>query len=226
MTIKEAIERRHSVRNYDARSIEKEKLARLTDMASLFNYKSGLQFQIVTDEPKAFSSRLARYGRFSGVSNYIAIAAPKGHEADMLIGYYGEQLVLTAQTLGLNTCWVGLTFGKSPVPINLKEGERLRCVIALGYGTSQGSDHKRKTYKQVAKASEPVPEWFRNGVESALLAPTAINQQKFHFTLHTSEGQLPVVEATTGLGFFSYVDLGIARYHFEVGAGKENFNWK
>jgi len=225
MNIKEAIKLRHSVRRYEPRPIETEKLACLSDMASLFSNKSGLQFKIVTNEPKAFSSPLARYGRFSGISNYIVIAAPKSHDADVLVGYYGEQLVLTAQTLGLNTCWVGLTFGKSAIPINLENGQRIRCVIALGYGTTQGNSHKIKTYNQVAKAEEPTPEWFRKGVEAALLAPTAVNQQKFHFTLQTTENQKPEVKATTGRGFFSYVDLGIARYHFEVGAGKENFNW-
>ena len=65
-----------------------------------------------------------------------------------------------------------------------------------------------------------MPEWFRRGVQAALLAPTAMNQQKFTFTL-----QGDTVSAKAGTGFYSKVDLGIAKYHFEIGAGTENFRW-
>jgi hypothetical protein len=33
----------------------------------------------------------------------------KSDDLDEKVGYWGEQLVLLAQTLGLNTCWVGLS---------------------------------------------------------------------------------------------------------------------
>ena len=47
-----------------------------------------------------------------------------------------------------------------------------------------------------------------------------MNQQKFVFTLNGNK-----VSAKAGLGFYSKIDLGIAKYHFEAGAGKENFTW-
>ena len=53
------------------------------------------------------------------------------------------------------------------------------------------------------------------------MAPTAINQQKFYIEKTGDE-----VEITAGLGFYAKVDLGIVKYHFETGAGKENFKWK
>ena len=65
-----------------------------------------------------------------------------------------------------------------------------------------------------------VPEWFKKCVEAALLAPTAVNQQKFFFSLDNGR-----VSARAGMGFYSKIDLGIAKCHFELGAGKENFNW-
>lgn len=43
------------------------------------------------------------------------------------------------------------------------------------------------------------PEWFENGVEMALLAPTAMNQQKFMIELNEDES----VEFTDKGGFFS-----------------------
>ena len=97
------------------------------------------------------------------------------------VGYYGEHLVLFAQTLGLNTCWVGLSYSKVPGTYVLDEGEKIACYIALGYGETQGVGHKIKTVEQVSNASDVTPSWFRKGVEAALLAPTAVNQQKFSF---------------------------------------------
>lgn len=54
-----------------------------------------------------------------------------------------------------------------------------------------------------------------------LLAPTAMNQQKFHFTL-TADNKIKV---TTKSGFYTKIDLSIAQYHFELGAGTENVKW-
>jgi len=62
-------------------------------------------------------------------------------------------------------------------------------------------------------------------MEAALMAPTAMNQQKFKFTLQ--EGNKVKAEATFSLTGKSYLyyDLGIVKCHFEIGAGKENFIW-
>lgn len=221
MTVQEAIQSRHSVRSYTDKEIEPEKLSELRALTEQYNREGGLNIQLITGDPKAFGSRLARYGKFSGVSNYFALIGPKSDRLDEKLGYYGERLALKAQTLGLNTCWVGLTYKKNPAVVQVGSGEKLRCVIALGYGETQGVAHKVKTVAQVARADGAMPEWFRKGVEAALLAPTAVNQQKFLFTLR--DGNL--VAAQAGWGFFTKIDLGIAKLHFEVGAGKENFEW-
>lgn len=222
MNLEEAIKARHAVRSYTDRPIEKGKIDKLTELMNECNHRSGLHIQLVTGDTKAFDSRLARYGKFSGVSNYFAMVGHKSSDLDEAIGYWGEQLVLKAQTMGLNTCWVGLTFKKNPAAIQLADGETLRCVIALGYGTTQGVAHKVKTADKVAKSDDPMPDWFCRGVEAALLAPTAVNQQKFTFSL-LADGR---VRSKAGWGFFTKVDLGIAKYHFEIGAGKENFMWQ
>lgn len=221
MTIQEAMTLRHSVRSYKDKEIEPQKISELRALMEQCNREGGLDIQLVTGDPKAFDSRLAHYGRFAGVSNYFALIGPKGDRLDERLGYYGERLALKAQTLGLNTCWVGLTYKKNPAVLRVGGGERLRCVIALGYGETQGVAHKVKTVAQVARAGGEMPGWFRNGVEAALLAPTAMNQQKFLFTLRDGNR----VEAQAGWGFFTKIDLGIAKLHFEIGAGKENFEW-
>ena len=122
--------------------------------------------------------------------------------------------------MGLNTCWVALTYSKIKTAFTVDQGEALCVVIALGYGKTQGVPHKSKPVEDVVKAEAPVPQWFRSGVEAALLAPTAMNQQKFVFSLQGNR-----VSVKPGLGFYSKVDLGIVKYHFELGAGTQEFEW-
>ena len=228
MTLFEAISARHSVRKYKDSPITPEALAILSDKVLEVNRLGGLHVQLVTEEPKAFSGLMA-YGSFSGVRNYFVMAGGKADDLDERIGYYGEQLVLLAQTLGLNTCWAGLTYSKIPGTYELGDDEKIACYIALGYGLTQGSGHKVKAREEVSNAGEGTPEWFGRGVEAALLAPTAVNQQKFRLDYLGPEGDgsLPKVSAKPSFSMIGYtkIDLGIVKYHFEVGAGKENFEW-
>jgi len=153
------------------------------------------------------------------VRNYIALVGKKGRGLDEKIGYYGERVVLKATALGLSTCWVALSYSKRKSACMIKPGETLRCVVALGYGENRGVPHQSKPMEALCCADD-MPAWFRAGVEAAMLAPTAVNQQKFLLTL---SGNTVKAEATGG--FYSKIDLGIVKYHFEIGAGKENFRW-
>ena len=215
----QAMKDRHSVRSYISRPIDEDKAAALRDEIQKINTGSGLHFQLMLNEPQAFSGRLAHYGSFRNCGNYFAAAAKDGREVD--IGYHGERLVLLAQQLGLNTCWVALTYSKGKVPVDRAPGEKLRIVIALGYGETQGVPHKSKMITSLCRVSGAMPDWFRRGMEAAMLAPTAVNQQKFRFTLVDQN----TVKAGTAFGPYAKIDLGIAKLHFEIGAGKENFRW-
>lgn len=221
MTIMEAMEARHSVRGYLDREIEPEAVEEISREIRQCNREGGLHIQLVTGEPDAFAGFMAHYGKFSNVKNYIALIGPKGPDLEEKVGYYGQRLVLKAQMLGLNTCWVAMTMKKGVVKANcrIEKGEKLVCVLALGYGVSQGTPHKSKPMESLGGEGEK-PDWFLRGMEAAMLAPTAMNQQKFRLSL---EGR-KVTAVSTG-GFYSKVDLGIVKYHFEMGAGKENFTW-
>ena len=222
MTIQEAIVARHSVRQYQERPLEAEIVNRLNEEIAVCNQEGGLHIQLVVDEPRAFSGGMAKYGKFSGVGNYLAMVGPKG--ADEAIGYYGERLVLLAQMLGLNSCWVGLSFKKQPDQYKIADGEKLHCVISLGHGANQGVQHPMRPMEQFVKSALPLPDWFKRGMEAALLAPTAVNQQKFEFEL-VNEHTVTARARFTLIGY-GKMDLGIVKYHFEVAAGKENFNWR
>ncbi len=220
MTLMEAMQARHSVRQYREEALRKEDAALLREEIEACNAESGLHIQLVCGEPKAFSGLLARYGKFSGVTNYIALVGKKGPDLSETCGYFGERIVLRAQQIGLNTCWVAMTYSKVPAAFSAGEGEKLCAVIAVGYGKTQGSGHRVKSVREVTEGEPPFPEWFVSGVEAALLAPTAMNQQKFRFALQGNR-----VSATAGSGFYTKLDLGIVKYHFAMGAGADAFTW-
>ena len=228
MTLQEAIKARHSVRAYKGQPLTDADAQALEAKIADLNREGKLHIQLIRNEPKAFLGPFARYGKFRGVTDYLVMIGEKADDLDDRIGYYGEQLVLYAQTIGLNTCWVGLSYTKIPETYVLGENEKIACYIAIGYGETQGVTHKIKRIDQVSNVSDDSPEWFRRGVEAALLSPTAINQQKFSFELLPAEdGQLPRVLAKRHFSLVGYtqMDLGIAKYHFELGAGTENFQW-
>ena len=227
MTIQEAIEARHSVRAYKDQPLSEETVKVLEDEIVTLNNEGQLHIQLICNEPKAFQGTMAKYGKFRNANNYLVMAGKKADDLDERIGYYGEHLVLLAQTLGLNTCWVGLSYSKVPGTYELGKDEKIACYIAIGYGETHGVGHKIKTVEQVSNASDITPSWFKKGVEAALLAPTAVNQQKFSFEYVGMSNNHHQVRAKRGFSMIGYtqMDLGIAKYHFEIGAGKDKFEW-
>lgn len=211
MQMLDLMKERHSVRQYSDKKIEGDVKSKLNKYVASINEESGLSMQIFYNEPNCFNSMLAHYGKFSNVKNYIAIVGKK--EEQEKSGYYGEKLVLKCQELGLNTCWVALTHGK--VNVQTKPQQKLLILIALGYGTNTGVAHKSKPIKELCK-EDAYPEWFMKGMEAVSLAPTAMNQQKFLFEIKNGQ-----VYAKALRGFYSKIDLGIVKYHFETITGHE-----
>ena len=216
MDIKQAITERHSVRQYKDLPVSVEAKKRLEVLVKECNEASGLNIQLICNDPDCFNTFMAHYGKFSKANNYFAMVAKKDlPNRDELIGYYGQKLVLEAQMLGLNTCWVAGTYGKGKCKANIAAGEKIICVISLGYGENSGSVHKSKPVEKLCDVPESErPDWFKEGLEAALLAPTALNQQKFRITLKDGN---PVI--TTKGGPMTKIDLGIVKYNFEIASG-------
>ena len=180
------------------------------ELVDTCNHESGMHIQIFFAEPKCFDSVMAHYVNFTGLANYIALAGAKEPGTEEKAGYFGGITPLTAQEMGLNTCWVAMTHGKSQAVINT--GEKQVCLIALGYGAVKGVMHHNKPISEVCNCADTMPAWFAKGMEAVMLAPTAVNQQKFYFTLQGDD----VTAAVKGSGFYTMIDLGIVKYHFET----------
>lgn len=213
----EAIRQRHSVRMYEKKDLSPDTTAVLKEWIAHCNQEGKLEMQLITNEPKTFGeSILAHYGKFSNVSTYILLCGKDASDLEQRCGYYGEKVVIRAQELGLNTCWVAGSYSKRQARTYVQTGEKLIGVIAIGYGAGKGKPHKSKTFEQVTDITGEIPAWFRTGVESALLAPTAMNQQKFCFILHNGNVSVKAMR-----GPCSKIDLGIVQYHFEIGANQK-----
>ncbi len=221
MDLKEAIVSRHSVRSYTESEIEEDKLTELYAEIYACNTEGHLNIQFITNDGEAFSTFISHYGKFSGVTDYIALIGPKSGDLDERIGYYGERIALKAQQIGLNTCWVALNFSKGKTKCKIEKKEKLICVLSIGYGKTQGVPHRNKPMKVLYRSKVEPPEWFMEGMNAAILAPTAMNQQKF--VISYIDGNK--VHAKANVGPYSKVDLGIVKYHFEVGSGKDDLEW-
>jgi len=218
----DAMKSRHAVRRYTDQVIPEDVRAELAAAIARGNAESGLNIQAVYDEPEGFRGGMAHYGSFRGVRNYLVLVGQTGTDLDTTCGYYGQRIVLLAQYLGLNSCWVGLTYNKRKIQAEIGEDEKMALVIALGYGENTGKPHKSKPLEDLGRVrgGAAMPDWFRRGTEAASLAPTGLNQQKFLFEL---DGD--AVRATTGSGAYTRVDLGIVKYHFEIGADSPDWHW-
>lgn len=216
MDIKEAIKSRHSVRQFKDKAIEEGAKKELEDLIKECNDLSGLNIQLVLNDPECFDTFLAHYGRFTNANNYIALVGNKDlPDLDEKAGYYGQKLVLKAQMLGLNTCWVAGTYGKGKCKADTASGEKIVCVIAIGYGDNEGTKHKSKPLaKLCAVREDDMPAWFRDGMKAAMMAPTAVNQQKFYVDIAGEEAVI-----TAKKGPLTKIDLGIVKYNFEAASG-------
>lgn len=214
------METRHAVRTYNDKPVDEAAANTLRALIAAYNAQADLHIQLCLDEPQAFKGFMAHYGRFTNVKNYIVMAGKKTSGVDEKIGYYGEKIVLKATELGLSTCWTGMSYSRPKCRAIIAEDEKLACLVALGYSDNPGIPHKSKTIEQVSRVTGDMPEWFRRGIQAALLAPNPMNQQRYVFTL---DGD--TVGATVSNGFFPSITLGIVKCHFELGASHDGLKW-
>lgn len=211
---------RHAVRHFDGKPISSKDKKELIPFINRVNKESGMNIQLITNEPKAFGGKKAKICNFTGCVNYLAIVGPKGKQLKEKAGYYGEKIVLKCQQMGIGSCWVLLTFNKIKGTYSVRRGEKLVLVVALGYGTTNGKPHKSKQFYQVVKNRGKLPQWFIRGVKYALLAPTGVNKQGFMFELlYGNEVKIK------NKSLCKDIDLGIVKYHFELGATEGKWSW-
>ena len=217
----EAVRSRHSVRRYDEKPLSEHERREMERIVDVCNAEGHLKCALVLDSPDAFAGTKSRLAKFSGVRNYVVVMGSDKEGLDERGGYWGERIVLEAQNLGLRTCWVGLTYSRRRLACDVPDGVRVVSVITLGHGVDDGTAHRSKPVEELALVNGEPAEWFDMGMESVMLAPSAMNRQGYRFTLRR-DGK---VEVKSFGGSYSQVDLGIAKLHFEIGSGKGPDVW-
>ena len=94
MDINEAIQLRHSVRQYKTDPIPEETKSALRDVVEQCNKESGLKIQVIYEDPNTFTGFLANYGKFKNAQNYIALVGAESQTLEETAGYYGQRIVL------------------------------------------------------------------------------------------------------------------------------------
>lgn len=218
MDFKEAMQKRHTVRKYTDKPLSDEIIAKINERIELNNKNYNLNMKLMINNSKGVSS-IMKLIMARGVNNFIILAGDVSGNLDERLGYSGADIMLYAQTLGLNTWWVGGTFNRSVS--SYVDNKKVTGIIAIGYGQTQGVPHKSKNVEDVSKYEGTIiPPWFISGVDGALLAPTALNKQDF---MLIGNGNRVKIECSNGI--FTGSNVGLIKYHFELGAGKGNFEW-
>ncbi len=222
MNFIEAMNARHTVRKYKDLALPEEIVQKLNVRVEANNEQLGTSINLVTGNSEALPG-IVKVLLAKNASNYFILAGPDTPETEEKLGYASADLMLYAQTLGLNTWWIGGMYSKSGAKKNSNstDNEKIIGIVVVGYGENQGKPHKSKKASDISSYDGETPEWFKSGVEAVLLAPTAINRQAF-----TIQGKGNKISISYKEGAFSRADLGIGKYHFELGAGKENFEYK
>lgn len=233
MDLTEAILMRTSRRTYLETPISKEAADKLNEQIDEVNRQGDLSLKLIMNEPTAFGKLSKSYGMFKGVRNYILLIGKNGEDSKERLGYYGEKMVLLATQLGLGTCWVGGTFDRSIGDLYIQLGEYFSGVVTIGNVEpdkswkerliSRVTHRKTKGINEMMKAEDEVPEWFLEGMRAVQKAPSAVNAQPVMFTY-----QKGIVSAHVSSRKYGYekVDLGIAKLHFEIGAGGGSWELK
>ena len=222
----ETIRERHSVREYDGKPLAQAEFDALGAVVEECAHESGLDIQLVGDNPEVFNV-IARFGLIRWCRTHVAFVVDDvkagGVAVDEAIGYWGQKIVLAAQDMGFNTCWCALCSRKKSRAV-VAPGKKVRLVIAVGHGKTQGFSRKTKSVEALSSVEcAKVPAWFAAAMEAAQLAPTAMNNQNFKITL-LCDGKTVRIEAPqSGL---NVIDEGIVRRNFEIAANEAGADWR
>ena len=163
MDVMEAIRKRCSVRSYQPRPVEEEKLKAVLEAARLAPSASNIQewrFIVVRDaEMRGKLSRAARNQAFVAEAPVViaacAIACDKimacgqpAYAIDLAIAV--DHMTLAAVELGLGTCWIG-AFDEKTVKqlLDVPEKVRIPIVLTLGYPAKPGGPKNRKSLDEI-----------------------------------------------------------------------------
>ena len=221
---------RRSVRAYTSQSLEKSVVDAIKAEITMINtVEAGMRFQLILDDPAPFDGFRNSYGLLRNVRNYIAcVIEPSYPDTYQRCGYCAQQLVTLAVSLGLGTCYVGGSYNADLTSAQLRAGEKIPFLIALGYEDKGKETLIAKVGKSLTHISKKRPAdiltsdvsisenanrpLLYTGLEAMLCAPSSMNRQPVRVEYRQGE-----ILAKVGSGSNSdLIDLGIALFNFQA----------
>lgn len=176
MDVKTAIETRHSVRKFEDKPVEREKITECLEAARLAPSACNSQpwHYIVLDDAQVKAQFCKE--AFSGVYNMtkwaekapvlVAVISDRGNFISRIGNFFrstefflvdqgisGEHFVLRAWELGLGTCWIGwFNSDKAARFFKLPAGKKIEHLLAVGYPAEDAlssAPHGRKKLEEI-----------------------------------------------------------------------------
>ena len=163
MQVTDAIRGRYSVRKYESRGIEADKLLRVLEAARLAPSAGNRQewrFVVVRDEARRLALAKAANGQaFVGEAPVVIVACAADTEGSTLSGVplfaidvaiALEHIALQATSEGLGTCWIG-AFDEAKVKeaVGIPEDVRVVELMPLGYPADTPRAKQRKALNEI-----------------------------------------------------------------------------
>ena len=231
----EAVRERSSVRSFLPTGLKEEDEKKFVEFLSEMNeIYHGIRVKYVKEGfQEVAKGFIGSYGKIDGAEAYLVCLAEKNTPyKDEKVGYMGEAAVLEAMSMGISSCWVTGTYKKEDVAkqIDVKDNEYIKSVVAIGYAKEKKklsekvlktivSSEKRKTLEKLCDGGvdDNWPDWVKTALETARLAPSAINRQPWRFKVEGNEISIYLADEK-GDKASKKLDCGIAMLHLEVGA--------
>ncbi len=229
-----AVARRHSRRAYDGRPVDTASLDALETICLRFAPCADAR-AILVRQPAVdvFTGAIGSYGKVVSAPHVLLLVGDTASPfADQHVGYVGEAVILEATALGLDTCWVGGFFSAKRVAklAALREGERVLAVTPVGHARGEQSlteramrgmsrAARRREVAEIAPGgTQGWPEWAVAAVETARLAPSAMNRQPWRFSMDAGDLVVSRDSAVETPKVTKRLDCGIAMLHAHLGA--------
>jgi len=163
MDVRKAIQSRRSIRAYDSREVEEDKLVRVLDSGRLSPSAGNRQerrFIVIRDAKKRQSlSEAARNQRFVAQAPVVIAACSVETEYTMSCGQLAypidtaiavDHMTLSAVEEGLGTCWIG-AFDEKKVKeiLNVPDNVRVVALLPLGYPSAIPLPTSRKSLDEI-----------------------------------------------------------------------------
>lgn len=235
----ETIQKRHSVRTYESKSLLSQDRETLLMCMEQLNNPFGVPVHtyIIDQKLNAGGEKLGTYGVIRGASTFLGVSIPDTKLAPLAAGYEFENLLLLVTHMGLGTVWLAATFNRDSFASAMKipKDELFLAISPVGYPAAKRSltetmmrstmrSSSRKKWKELfyqadfhTPLTRDMAGVYAQPLEMVRLAPSAKNAQPWR-VCKTENAYHFYADYKSGLSkaeeTIKQVDLGIALSHF------------